>query len=288
MDTMSLQHFRIVAELEHMTKAAEVLNISQPALSNSIKRLEEELGIQLFNRKGKKIILNEYGKIYLKSVQAALNILQQSHREILELRDNEQKNFRIACSMSSTNTRMLEQLMNNGYTLTVSRVPDDLEKALLDEQRLDMVIAVDVIDSERLARTILKERQLSFAVGSKHELAKMGVVTLDKVLQYGFATTDGRFSMINTYSNIYTGGTFQPKITFAGRDSRDVMRAVLTGEYVALVTDNNFKEYPELVPLKVTGFSGALPIYLYWKMEEDKDETMARFRTVVVNYYREH
>lgn len=50
----SLEYFRKAAKMEHLTKAAEALHIAQPALSRTIRGLEEELGVTLFEREGKK------------------------------------------------------------------------------------------------------------------------------------------------------------------------------------------------------------------------------------------
>ena len=58
MDINQLLYFQKVAELQHMTKAAEELNISQAALSQAIRSLERELGVQLFERVGRNIALS--------------------------------------------------------------------------------------------------------------------------------------------------------------------------------------------------------------------------------------
>lgn len=68
MELQQLFHFQKVALLNHMSKAAKELHITQPALSKSIASLEEELGVQLFDRKGKKISLNDTGKDVLEHV----------------------------------------------------------------------------------------------------------------------------------------------------------------------------------------------------------------------------
>lgn len=65
MEITQLKYFLEVAESQHMTKSAEKLHVAQPALSKSIHKLEDELGIKLFIAKGRNIVLTEYGK-YLK------------------------------------------------------------------------------------------------------------------------------------------------------------------------------------------------------------------------------
>jgi DNA-binding transcriptional LysR family regulator len=80
MDIAQLQYFRIVATLQQVTKAAEELNISQSALSQSITRLEEELGVELFERYGRCIRLNEYGKAFLPEVEQTLASLEKGRR----------------------------------------------------------------------------------------------------------------------------------------------------------------------------------------------------------------
>ena len=57
MDIHSLTYFKKVAELQHITRASEELHVAQPSLSRTISRLEKELGVQLFERSGKNIIL---------------------------------------------------------------------------------------------------------------------------------------------------------------------------------------------------------------------------------------
>ena len=63
MELTQLLQFKTIAECKTMTQAAEKLHISQPALSTGLKKLEEELGVQLFERKKNNITLNKAGKI---------------------------------------------------------------------------------------------------------------------------------------------------------------------------------------------------------------------------------
>ena len=66
MELNKLYYFYIVAKHEHVTKAAEELHISQPALTKTIKLLEDSMGVQLFRKDKRNIKLTAFGK-FLKS-----------------------------------------------------------------------------------------------------------------------------------------------------------------------------------------------------------------------------
>ena len=75
MNLYHLRYFVTLAHLEHYTKAAENLSITQPSLSHAISLLENELGVALFEKEGRNIVLTKYGKIFLKDVEKLLEIL---------------------------------------------------------------------------------------------------------------------------------------------------------------------------------------------------------------------
>lgn len=72
MDFQQLKYFQTLADIENFTRASIRLDLSQPALSRSISRLEEEIGVPLFERKSNGVELNRYGKIFLQHANQAL------------------------------------------------------------------------------------------------------------------------------------------------------------------------------------------------------------------------
>ncbi|MBT2673194.1 LysR family transcriptional regulator [Streptomyces sp. ISL-14] len=82
MDWHQINYFQKVASVQHITRAAEQLSISQPALSRSISKLEDELGVQLFDRKGRNIYLNRYGKMFLNRVEQSIKQIEIGKQEI--------------------------------------------------------------------------------------------------------------------------------------------------------------------------------------------------------------
>lgn len=91
MDLYQLKYFSKVAERENISEAAEILHVTQPAVSRAIKNLENELGVDLFDRAGRSISLNENGRIVLDCANSALYSTAQIAKRLrdhLDQRDN--------------------------------------------------------------------------------------------------------------------------------------------------------------------------------------------------------
>lgn len=82
MELLQLRYFLVAAKYQHMTKAAEVLRIAQPALSQSIKRLENELGVSLFDREKRNIRLNDAGQFLEQKLLPIMAALEELPSEI--------------------------------------------------------------------------------------------------------------------------------------------------------------------------------------------------------------
>lgn len=75
MNLHHLRYFKTLATLQHYTKASKLLNITQPSLSNAIALLEDELGVRLFEKEGRNIVLTKQGKVFQGYVEKSLNTL---------------------------------------------------------------------------------------------------------------------------------------------------------------------------------------------------------------------
>lgn len=100
MDLTQLSYFRTVARLESITQAAEELHIAQPSLSMTIARLEQDLGVPLFDRYGRRIHLNRFGKAFLARVKRILNELDQGVQELADMAGNADGEIRIGATSS--------------------------------------------------------------------------------------------------------------------------------------------------------------------------------------------
>ena len=87
MELLQLQYFITLAECQHMTRAANTLMVSQPSLSNTLSRIEKELEVKLFDRQGRNIVLNDYGKVVLQHAKNIFRELDNIHTEIDALKN---------------------------------------------------------------------------------------------------------------------------------------------------------------------------------------------------------
>lgn len=100
MDLHYLKLFNVVAEYESYTKAAEILHISQPALSIQIKKLEEKLNLKLFDKTGNKIVINENGKILFGYTQKIFDMVDEVEGVLI----NKRKDIGGSINIGGSNT----------------------------------------------------------------------------------------------------------------------------------------------------------------------------------------
>ncbi|MCC3372715.1 LysR family transcriptional regulator [Cohnella sp. REN36] len=180
MELLQLRYFQTVARLEHMTKAAQELRIAQPALSKTISRLEEDLGVPLFDRGGGRIRLNRFGSAFLDKVERALSLLEEGQREIAELAGLEQGSVHLATSTVERISEPLRAFVEQypDVRFRISQAPPDEMAELMASGEADLVFAAIPIDSPGLAERIVLREELYLAVPPGHRLAGRGSIRL--------------------------------------------------------------------------------------------------------------
>ena len=112
MELLQLYYFRELAMQEHLTNTANKLLISPPSLSAAISRLEQELGVSLFDRVGRRIQLNECGKAYLKYVNIALNAIEDAPKELADISSANSMSLSVGVTMPSVWGRVFYQFFS--------------------------------------------------------------------------------------------------------------------------------------------------------------------------------
>ncbi len=180
MELTQLRYFKTAAECNNLSEAAEKLHISQPALSLSVKKLEEELGVPLFERSKNKICLNNAGKLALTYAEAILakademkNTFYQFIRKdnILSLGFCDPGPMRFSVP--------LLQKANPDINITSALLPDEnnLEQLLL-AHRYDAVISIKKPKNENIIIVPFAEEELMLSVPVGHPLATRKSVCL--------------------------------------------------------------------------------------------------------------
>ena len=102
--------FYVVAKHKHMTRASEELHISQPAISQSVKTLEEQLAGTLFLRSNKGMELPEEGKMFYEYVKGALELINNAENEFTSFKDLSKGEIKIGCSTTLTKLVLMDAL----------------------------------------------------------------------------------------------------------------------------------------------------------------------------------
>jgi len=190
MDISSLQAFIAVARNESFSKASEQLFITQPAVSKRVAALEEELGVQLFNRIARQISLTEVGKQLLSKAQELVHQAEDLQRYASNLNDDISGNLSIAISHHIGLHRMPPVLKE--FNLRYPKVQldirfEDSDQAFSAVEHGDIEFAVITLPNE-LPEKLIKETvwhdQLNIMVGLEHPLSKKEEVSLRELSNY--------------------------------------------------------------------------------------------------------
>ncbi|WP_404521538.1 MULTISPECIES: LysR family transcriptional regulator [unclassified Paenibacillus] len=189
-----LQYFIAVCEELHFTKASEKIGISQPTLSLQIKALEEELGMTLFNRAGKKIKMTEAGKLLLQHSAHALKDLQQAKASIEELRTEQRGSLRIGIALPELEEPLQEMFMDfhrlfPKISLHIHPSFELLEQVL--DNRMDLGITLHSGMDERLVQLPLRTESYCLIVPAGHAFANRSSIALDELRHMPWAMQPG-------------------------------------------------------------------------------------------------
>ena len=130
--------FYTVAKNKHMTKASEELFISQPAISQSIKKLEEQLGGTLFLRSNKGMELTEEGKMFYEYVKGALELINNAENEFTSFKNLSKGEIKIGCSTTLTKLILIDTLkeFHNEYPNININITNNLTSKLINDLKL--------------------------------------------------------------------------------------------------------------------------------------------------------
>jgi len=187
MNLRRLQYFTKVSELESITKAADRLHIAQPALSRHMRSLERELGVRLFEREGRGIVLTKAGVVFRDRVRTVLRELDRAQLEVKALSRSPggRIDFGMPFSISQALTRLLAQQVRRELPGVALRIIDGWTGFIIEwllRGRLDLGILYDHTLKSDVLRTEPLASEEQFLVCAPHDkLGRRDSITLAEV-----------------------------------------------------------------------------------------------------------
>jgi|HubBroStandDraft_6_1064221.scaffolds.fasta_scaffold62792_4 LysR family cyn operon transcriptional activator len=172
-----LRYLKAVADHGSFTRAAAALHVSQPALSQQIRELEERMGVQLLDRSGRTVRPTDVGEAYLRHVRRALDELEVGGRAIRDVQDLSSGALRLGFTPLFA-IYLLGPLIRRyrdrfpGIVLTITEMAQEEMELALGADALDLGLAFSDVLAEDVEWLPLHTEKMSLIVGQGHPAAK--------------------------------------------------------------------------------------------------------------------
>ena len=213
MEISQLRYFLQVAERGNFTRAAEELMVSQPALSRSIQKLEEELGQPVFERKTRSVSLTEAGTLLQARAQQVLSILEDTKAEITD--DGESGRVRVGAIPTIAPYFLPEILRRFSAAFPKARVvvqentTDRLLKSCTQGE-IDLAILALPVPAKYLEVEELFEEELLLVLPPDHPLAERSRIRLTDVEPFPFVLLEEAHCLTDNIVSFCRQRSFQP------------------------------------------------------------------------------
>lgn len=154
MEIRVLRYFLTVVREESITKASEVLHITQPTLSRQLSQMEEEVGVKLFNRGSRKITLTNEGILLRRRAEEILQLVDKTEKELIE--QDEQVEGKISIGCGEIASVQLLPILFREFRQTYPRIcfdiftaTADLVKEQMDKGLIDIGLLLEPIDMQK-------------------------------------------------------------------------------------------------------------------------------------------
>lgn len=244
MNLNQLYYFRTIARLQHFRQAALELNISQPSLSNSMANLESELGLCLFDKQGRNVILTKYGRIFLEHVDKVLDELEIAKKRMKQLASSSEGHVDIAYISPLAQHYIpetvrsflnLEQNKNVTFTFKQGFTAEMLEGLKID--KYDLIFGSYVEDEPDITFVPIIEQELFVIVPLEHPLAKFDDIHLVDIQPYPLVAYDRNSGLGKFTFNLLKSININPKVICEASDEYALSALVAAGFGVAIIAE---------------------------------------------------
>ncbi|WP_350558306.1 transcriptional regulator CynR [Psychrobacter sp. CAL346-MNA-CIBAN-0220] len=249
-----IKYFLAVAKHQSFTRAAASLYVSQPALSQQIKQLEETLGTTLFDRSGRNVKLTDAGEVYARYAHRALQDLEEGRRALHDVQNLSRGALRVAITPTFT-TYLIGPLIkefHNCYpniTLSVQEMSQEqMEKQLLDDD-FDVGIAFAEVQSADIETQTLLIETLALVVNNNHPLAQQQAIDLQTLNTQSLVLLSHEFVTREQIERYCRQHDIQPKVLMEANSLSAVIEIVRHTQLSTLLPSNIVSNRDELVAI---------------------------------------
>lgn len=236
MDLLQLKYFQTVSRTEHITKAAEELHISQPSLSKIISKLEKDLGVSLFDHKGRQIKLNIYGKAFLPRVNRIFMELEDGMHELSDIKEKESNKVSVAINVMSFFPEICKEYLKLFPSTCIHQASGTLMeiRQQLETGKIDYCISSPPVKAPDIECSNLYTEELCLIVPKEHRFADRKSIQLVAAADEPFVCVKEGSGMRELTENLCSQAGFRPNIAFESDSSSRTAELVTIGFGIAL------------------------------------------------------
>jgi DNA-binding transcriptional LysR family regulator len=237
MDLLQLRYFQAVARHEHVSRAAGELRVAQPALSRSIARLEAELGVPLFERRGRRVALNRFGVAFLARVNIALSQLDQARQELDDAAGLARGSVALAAETLRTVTDLTASFLTShpDVSFRLYQSPAPVMSAQLQAGHVDLCLASQPLPGTSVQAEDLLTEEVLLGVPRSHRLAARRRVSIGDLAAEPFVTTRPGYWQRALTDQLFAPLGRQPVIACEGDEPYAIRGLISAGVGVGLL-----------------------------------------------------
>ena len=261
-------YFHSVAQCQNYHLAASKLNISQPSLSRAIANLEDELGIILFERKGRTVSLTKYGKIFLEHADRILNDVKVAERQMEKLSGNAGHVdiayvFPLAAQyIPHTVRQFLKKGKNKQISFSFHQTYTREMVNGLKAGQYDVIFGSYVENEPDIQFVPILNQEMILITPLGHPLAGKPDPVLRDLERYPVMGYD-RTSVLGGFTNrIYSSYSVNPDIICESPDENAIASLVAENFGIALVADVDILDHFPLEKLRLTDVNLRHTVYM--------------------------
>ncbi|CAH1191883.1 HTH-type transcriptional regulator GltC [Paenibacillus auburnensis] len=287
MELLQLQYFLTVARLEHMTEAARSLHVTQSSLSKTIGRLEEDLGVPLFDRNGRSLRLNEFGISFLRRAERALFELEQGKQELRDLSSPEQSTLELAVTAASTLPNILRAFRkkqpNIHFHVQMLTTQEMVDRLLRGE--VDFCLSSPSIEDEDIESIIVFNDPILVAVPIGHRLADRTSVTLAELKDEWFVGVKRGYGTRDLTDAVCKSSGFILNYVYEGDEPSRLVSLVEAEVGIAFIPGTARDSRASLRYLEIEDPGMVREIALLWHKSRYISRAAHDFHEVVLDYF---